>query len=210
MRILIADDDPVSRRILEAKLVKWGYETIVAYDGNEAWQILQSDDPPSLAILNWMMPGMEGVEVCRKLRQKTMASYCYIIILTALDKEDDIVVGMEAGADDYLVKPFRPNELWARLRAGKRILDMQNELLATGESREKLIFELREALARIKTLSGMLPICAACKKIRDDKGYWNQLEVYFSEHADVLFSHCLCPDCADRAVKDFDELKRVN
>jgi len=209
MRILIAEDDPVSRRILQAKLVKWGYETVVASDGNEAWQILESADAPQLAILNWMMPGMEGVEVCRKLRQKAMKTYSYIIILTALDREEDIVIGMEAGADDYLTKPFRANELRARIRAGRRILDMQNELLSAGEARESLIIELRNALARIRTLSGMLPICASCKKIRDDKGYWNQLEAYISEHADVFFSHGLCPDCTMKAYAELKELKEL-
>lgn len=207
MRILIAEDDPVSRRILEAKLIRWGYEVTVTCNGLDALQGLESADAPRLAILNWMMPGMEGVEVCRRLRQKATTPYSYIIILTALDRVDDIVSGMEAGADDYLTKPFRSNELWARLRAGRRILDMQNELLKAGDDRDSLIAQLRDAITSIRTLSGMLPICAACKKIRDDKGYWNQLEAYISDHADVLFSHCLCPDCAVKAFDEFEKLK---
>lgn len=198
MRILIADDDPVSRRILEAKLVRWGYEVAVARDGAGAWQAIESADPPQLAILNWIMPGMDGVEVCRRARQRGKeALYTYIILLTARDREQDLVAGMEAGADDYICKPFRPDELRVRLRAGERVIEMEN-------GRKRLIHELREALQKVKTLSGMLPICAQCKKIRDDKGYWNQLESYISEHADVFFSHCLCPACAERALAELE------
>jgi two-component system, cell cycle response regulator len=130
MRILIAEDDPVSRRVLQAHLTKWGYEVVVTNDGVEAWNVLQKDDPPPLAILDWMMPSMDGTEVIRRLRQRDDASYVYVLLLTAKSQKEDIVAGLEAGADDYLVKPFDAHELRARIRTGKRILDLQNQLVA--------------------------------------------------------------------------------
>jgi two-component system, cell cycle response regulator len=130
MRILIAEDDPVSRRVLQAHLTKWGYEVVVTTDGFEAWNILQKDDPPPLAILDWMMPSMDGTEVIRKLRERRDVSYVYVLLLTAKGQKEDIVAGLEAGADDYLIKPFDAHELRARIRTGKRILDLQNQLVA--------------------------------------------------------------------------------
>jgi two-component system, cell cycle response regulator len=130
MRILIAEDDPVSRRVLQAHLSKWGYQVVVTKNGLEAWNVLQKDDPPPLAILDWMMPAMDGTEVIRKLRQRGEASYVYVLLLTAKSQKEDIVAGLEAGADDYLVKPFDAHELRARIRTGKRILDLQNQLVA--------------------------------------------------------------------------------
>ena len=123
MRILIAEDDRISRRLLERKLASWGYEVVSCTNGAEAWQALHRDDAPSLAILNWMMPGMDGVEVCREIRKQKHPGYTYIILLTARDRKRDIVEGIEAGADDYVTKPFNPHELKVRIRAGRRILD---------------------------------------------------------------------------------------
>jgi two-component system cell cycle response regulator len=133
VNILVADDDPVSRRVLEATLSKWGYAVVSATDGDQAWSILQSEDAPRLAILDWVMPGMDGVEVCRALRDRTEAPYVYTILLTARDNKDDLVEGMGSGADDYIIKPFNAHELKVRLRAGRRILDLQQTLLETQE-----------------------------------------------------------------------------
>ena len=135
MKILFAEDDPVSRRGLSAILKKWGYEVLQARDGNEAWQVLQRGDAPQLAILDWMMPGLDGVEVCRRMRQFRNEPYTYILLLTARTQQEDIVAGLEAGADDYLTKPFHTHELQVRLRAGRRILDLQTALIG---AREKL------------------------------------------------------------------------
>ena len=129
MRILIAEDDAVSRRLLERKLGMWGYQVLTCSDGTEAWQVLRGEESPSLAILNWMMPGMDGVQICREVRKLKRGNYTYIILLTARDQKEDIVEGIEAGADDYVTKPFNPHELNVRVRAGRRILDMQSELL---------------------------------------------------------------------------------
>jgi two-component system cell cycle response regulator len=134
MRILIAEDDPSFRRLLEETLAMWGYNVVVAENGDAALQILQSEDPPRLAMLDWMMPGMEGVEVCRKVREKMKEPYTYIILLTSQQGDEDLVTGMEAGADDYITKPFLHNELRLRLRAGRRIIELQNELIAARDT----------------------------------------------------------------------------
>jgi diguanylate cyclase (GGDEF)-like protein len=133
MRLLIAEDDPVFRPLLEEILIKWGYEVVVAQDGNEAYRILQSENAPKLAILDWKMPGMEGVEVCQKVRENEEQNYTYIILLTSQQRDEDLVTGMEAGADDYIIKPYKLNEMRVRLRAGRRIIELQNELLAARE-----------------------------------------------------------------------------
>lgn len=137
MRVLIAEDDPVSRRVLEAHLTKWGYEVQVTCDGQEAWAALQADDCPHLAILDWMMPAMDGVDVVRNLRAKQSSKYIYTLLLTAKGQKEDIVAGLEAGADDYLTKPFDAHELNARIRTGRRILDLQHELLSVQDALRK-------------------------------------------------------------------------
>jgi len=133
MNILVAEDDPVSRRLLETRLARWGYQTTSASNGEEAWRLLQLEDAPRLVILDWMMPGMDGVEVCRKVRTRGGEPYTYIILLTAKDSKDDVILGLEAGADDYLTKPFNAHELEVRLRAGRRIVDLQAELIRARE-----------------------------------------------------------------------------
>jgi two-component system cell cycle response regulator len=137
-RILIAEDDPVSRRVLQALLTKWGYDVVVATDGLEALRILESRESPRIAVLDWMMPGMEGVQVCQRLREDTSRAYVYLLLLTARSQRDDLVRGLESGADDYLTKPFDAQELRARLHVGKRILELQDNLIT---AREKLLFQ---------------------------------------------------------------------
>ena len=132
-RVLIAEDDPVSRRMLEAFLEKWGYQVVTATDGLDAVRILESKDAPALAVLDWMMPGLEGPEVCRRVRAHPDRPYVYILLLTARSQRDDLLRGLESGADDYLTKPFDASELRARLRVGQRILDLQNGLIAARE-----------------------------------------------------------------------------
>jgi DNA-binding response OmpR family regulator len=188
MKVLIADDDFISRRVLEVRLVKSGYEVVKAEDGARAWEILESEDAPSLAILDWMMPGLAGPEICRRLRGREAGGYVYVILLTARGRSDDVVAGLESGADDYVTKPFDWKELETRLRAGTRILELQSEL---GHKVE----ELESALAHVRTLQGLLPICMHCKRIRDDSNTWHQLETYIESHSNVLFTHSLCKTC---------------
>jgi diguanylate cyclase (GGDEF)-like protein len=134
VRILLADDDLITRTVQEDTLSSWGYEVVTAADGLEAWQILQQEDPPRLAILDWMMPGMDGVEVCREIRRRREEPYIYMLLLTTRAEKEDIIEGLDAGADDYLVKPFDPHELKVRLRAGRRIVDLQEELISARET----------------------------------------------------------------------------
>jgi diguanylate cyclase (GGDEF)-like protein len=138
MKILIADDDPVSCRLLDRLLVKWGYELIAAHDGTEAWAVLQAENAPRVALLDWMMPGIDGLEICRRVRARSSQPYVYIMLLTANDKVGNLVEGLESGADDYLTKPFHPQELRARLRVGLRMLDLESHLV---EARENLRFK---------------------------------------------------------------------
>jgi len=135
VQVLIADDDMISRRLLEATLTRWGYEVVITHDGIEAWEVLQKINTPVLAILDWMMPGMDGVEVCRKVRQRVQEPYIYLLLLTTKGLKEHLIEGLDAGADDYLTKPFDPHELRVRLRAGNRIVTLQAELIA---AREKL------------------------------------------------------------------------
>ncbi len=130
MRVLIAEDDPISRRLIEKTLTKWNYDVVVACDGHEAMKLLKYAQAPRLAILDWMMPGMDGVQICREIRKNTDQPYTYIILLTAKSRKDDIIEGLDAGADDYITKPFDTHELKARLRAGSRILDLQSALIS--------------------------------------------------------------------------------
>jgi two-component system, cell cycle response regulator len=134
MQVLIAEDDPISRRVLEATLSRWGYEVLVACDGQEAWDVYQQDDPPKLAILDWMMPKIDGAEVCKRVRSVNGKDYTYIILLTAKGRKEDIIEGLDRGADDYIVKPFDSGELQVRLRAATRILKLQADLLAAQEA----------------------------------------------------------------------------
>ena len=134
MRVLIADDDPVSRRILQARLTEWGYEVVICPDGRQASAALQAPDAPRLAILDWMMPGRNGIDICRELRNLAQESYIFIILLTTKDRREDLLTALDAGADEYLTKPYDPAELKARLRSGQRILDLQAELIAARDA----------------------------------------------------------------------------
>jgi diguanylate cyclase (GGDEF)-like protein len=135
VRILIAEDDAISRRLLETILKKWGYDVVVAQDGVAAWSVLKQPDSPRLAILDWMMPGMDGIEVCHRIRERgNDVPYVYVLLLTARIQREDLLHGMEAGADDYVTKPFDANELKVRLRAGRRILDLQEQLMSAQEA----------------------------------------------------------------------------
>ena len=194
MKILIAEDDQISRGVLEAALVKRGYDVVVTSNGQEAWEVLQREDAPQMAILDWMMPIMDGLEVCRKVRAREGGPFVYIIILTAKGRKEDITTGLGAGGDDYVTKPFNAKELHARVQVGVRIINLQNSLV-------EHVGKLQDALSRVKQLQGMLPICAYCKKIRNDRNYWQQVENYISEHSEVKFSHGICPECYEKLVE---------
>ena len=128
-RVLIAEDDPIFRRVLQSWLQKWNYSVTALENGLDAWQLLQQDDCPPMAILDWVMPGLDGIDVCRRIRSHQQGAYKYLLLLTSKESKEDVVAGLEAGADDYLTKPFDVNELRARVRAGKRILELQGALV---------------------------------------------------------------------------------
>jgi two-component system, cell cycle response regulator len=160
MKVLIADDSATSRIMLRSALSRWGYEVVVAEDGDQAWKILAAADAPPMAILDWVMPELTGPEVCRRVRETRREPYTYILLLTSKNTKDETVEGLEAGADDYIVKPFDQHELQVRLRAGKRIIDLQMDLLQARE-------ELRERAN--KDLLTMLPNRAAISVALDQE-----------------------------------------
>ena len=175
MRVLIAEDDAVSRRILETLLQRWGYEVTTTGDGDAAWDALQQTDAPSLAILDVMMPGIDGLEICRRLRESPLTMPPYIILLTAKHGVEEIVKGIEAGADDYLTKPYNRDELRVRVQVGARIVELQTKLA-------ERVAQLEAALEHVRQLQGILPICSYCKRIRNDSDYWQTVEGYIADH----------------------------
>lgn len=198
MRVLIADDDIVTATRLKGLLTSWGYEAVAVSDGPAAITALTAPDAPALALLDWMMPGADGLEVCRRIREHASGQSIYVILLTARAGHGDVVAGFDSGADDYLSKPFDADELRARLKAGARIIELQRRLSAN-------VTELTEALAQVRKLSGLLPICSYCKSIRDDSNYWHAVEEFVTDHADVQFSHGICPKCLEHALHEVDE-----
>jgi two-component system, cell cycle response regulator len=165
-RILIAEDDSVSRRVLEAFLVKWGYEVVSASDGTQAWEILSQEDSPRIAVLDWMMPGLEGVQICSRLRRITDRPYTYVLLLTARAQKQDMLDALKAGADDYLSKPFDSEELKARLNVGLRILKLQDDLIA---AKDALLYQathdfLTGVANRAEVLSAMQREIARCRR----------------------------------------------
>jgi DNA-binding response OmpR family regulator len=194
MRILIADDEATSRHLIQATLGGWGFEVLVAVDGCEALRVLQGSRGPEIAMLDWMMPGIDGLEVCRRVRATMPNAATYIILVTARGGLENVVRGLEAGADDYITKPFDPRELRARLHVGVRIVQLQKALMERFQ-------ELEDALKRVKQLQGLFPICSYCKKIRNDRNYWEQVDAYITSHSEAQFSHGVCPDCYEIHLK---------
>lgn len=196
MRILIAEDDITSRSILVSVLRKAGHAVVETANGLEAWEALQKPDAPKLAILDWMMPGLDGIDVVQRIRAIASDQPPYILMLTSKTDKAAMIAGLDAGANDYLAKPFDVGELRARIEVGRRMVELQAMLA------EK-IGELQRALNEIKTLRGIVPICASCKKIRDDAGFWQQVDVYVRDHSEAEFSHGICPECMKRLYPEF-------
>jgi len=187
MRILVAEDEAVSRRILTATLEGLGHEVTGAPDGREAWGEFERKPFP-VVISDWMMPDLDGLELCRRIRAADHTKYTYIILLTALGGKGHYLRGMDAGADDFLMKPLDPAELRVRLRVAERILGLQ---------------------AEVRQLEGLLPICSYCKRIRDEKDAWTRVEAYIASRTDATFTHGVCPDCKETVLKpELERLKR--
>ncbi len=194
MIVLVADDLDVNRKLLRTLLTADGFKVVEASNGVDAFNFLQGTTGPMVGLIDWEMPEMEGVEVCRQARALVDTPPLYLILLTVRDSKQDIVTGLQAGANDYITKPFDRTELLARVTIGKQMVELQQTLT-------ERVAELREALISVKQLGGLLPICSYCKKIRDDQNYWQQVESYVGEHSHAKFSHSICPQCYEDIVK---------
>ena len=202
MKILVAEDDAVTRRMLVVTLERLGWDVITADDGNAAWRVfetLEGKDAPEMAVLDWMMPGIEGIEICRRLHTTPGFELVYIILVTSRGGKEDLSYGLAAGANDYITKPFDPVELEARVRVGQRVVKLQRSLAAR-------VTEVEAALAHVQRLQGLLPICSYCKKVRNEANYWEQVESYFATHSDLDFTHSICPQCTEKMLREVDAL----
>jgi len=193
--ILIVDDLPSNIQALSAA-IGGDYTVFFALNGEEALSQTRNLKP-DLILLDVVMPGMTGLDVCMKLKEDPELSDIPVIFITAYGQEDEEIAGLKLGAVDYISKPFNP--ALVRLRVGNYIeLKRRHDVL---QQRTK---ELEEALKNVKMLKGLLPICASCKKIRNDNGYWDQLEKYFCDHSEIMFTHGLCPDCINKLYPGLD------
>jgi sigma-B regulation protein RsbU (phosphoserine phosphatase) len=193
MTVLIADDLDVNRKLLRTLLSPEGYDVVEASNGTEALAILQNAREPLVGLIDWEMPQIEGIEVCRQARALNPIPL-FLILVTVRNSKQDVVSGLQAGANDYITKPFDKTELLARVKIGSQMVELQQALTQHVE-------ELKEALISVKQLSGLLPICSYCKKIRDDQNYWTQVEAYVGKHSEARFSHSICPTCYEEIVK---------
>ena len=191
--VLIADDDKLTLNVLNDTLTRAGYDVLTAADGEQAWRKLEQSKAV-VAILDWLMPGVEGVEIVRRAHKDPRFINCYFILLTGKSATEDLVEGLKAGASDYLRKPFEEAELLARVEVGVRFIELQQKLADR-------VKELETALTQVKRLEGLLPICSYCKRIRNEQDYWERVDAYISQHANVRFSHNICPQCYEKHVK---------
>ncbi len=190
--ILLADDDKLTLSVLSDVLTRAGYDVITATDGDQAWKKLQESNA-QVAILDWIMPGVEGIEICRRANGDPKMVNRYFILLTGKNSTEDLVAGLQAGASDYLRKPFDETELLARVEVGVRFVELQRKLAERVE-------ELERALTQVRRLEGLLPICSYCKRIRNEQDYWERVDAYISQHANVRFTHNICPECYTKHV----------
>ncbi len=196
-RVLVVDDEPVNLQVVRNYLAVEDFDLTLASSGEQALRLLE-EETFDLVLLDVMMPRISGYEVCRSLREHHSLSDLPVIFLTAKTRGSDVVAGMALGANDYLTKPISKDRLLARVRPHLELLHVHRNL-------EDLV---EEKISQIKVLSGLLPICATCKKIRDDEGYWSQLELFIDRHSEARFSHGICPDCLEQYYEQHPELRR--
>jgi len=193
LRILVLDDDAVTRFTLESVIRGAGWSAVATGDPELAFEILTGPDAPPIALIDWQMPTLSGVDLCRRVRQADPAARPYLIFVTANSTSNDIVIGLDAGADGYMTKPIAADELQARVRAGLRTIALQQDLRT----------RLQEAEAesvRTKPLRELLPVCCYCRRIRDEQQQWSTLEQYLMQRVDVRFTHGFCPSCFEHHV----------
>lgn len=194
MRILIADDDDVSRLELASLLTRHGHELTAVADGPPAWDILRGDDPPRLAVLDWLMDEMDGVDVCRRVRERPELGGVHLILLTSRGDREHILEGLRAGADDYVTKPFDGDELLNRVRVGAGIVELQSGLAAEFHGPGS-------APGRADRRRGLLPTCSYCGSIRDSDNFWHEVGSAVRADSAATFSHSICPGCWEAHVK---------
>ena len=196
VRVLVAEDDAKTQKALTFLLQRHGYTATAASDGQAALDILTEPDPPAIVLLDWEMPKLNGLDVCRLLRAMPLRRYIYVIMVTARDSAEDSLAAFAAGADDFLGKPADTAQLLARMRSGERMLALESRL-------EERIAELQTSLALVSQLQRLLPICMYCKKVRDDGDYWQEIDACIHEHTGTDFSHGICPACMEKVRKDY-------
>lgn len=201
--ILVVDDTKMNLMILVKTLGDEGYRVRPALSGAAALEAA-GKEAPDLILLDIMMPDMDGYQVCRTLKKDPLLKDIPVIFISAMDQVEDKIKGFEAGGVDYVSKPFQTKEVLARVGTHLTLRALQRDLESKNTHLEQLNRELRKALTELKTIRGIIPICAHCKKIRDDKGYWTQVEAYFQEFSDAKFSHSICPKCANEYYSDMD------
>ena len=193
MRILVAEDEPVARALLVAQLTRLGHDVEAANDGAEAWERFQAG-PVECVVTDWMMPRMDGLELCRRIRAASDRPWTYVMLLTSREGRESLIEGLEAGADEFMSKPPDPPVMRARLQVAQRLLTLERSL------RER-VASLEHALAEVARLRGILPICMYCKRIQDGPDAWKGIELYVSERSDATFTHGICPSCYERERK---------
>jgi len=201
MKVLIAEDDRATGELLAGTFRRWEYQTTLVPDGTQAWTHLSQAAAPTLAVLDWMMPGMDGPDICRRVRSDLPLANMYLMLVTAREKRSDMIAGLEAGADDYIVKPFNVEELRARVAVAARVVALQEKLT-------EQVAALQAALSSVKQLRGLLPICSYCKRIRGDDSYWQQVEGYIAKHSGAQFSHGICPTCYASINAELDKVEK--
>lgn len=188
MRILIAEDEYTTRLMVQVCLENWGYHVESAVDGDAAWKIMNQANPPEIAILDWEMPGITGDELCRKIKRLERDAPIHVILLTARDSRKDISEGFEAGADDYITKPFNDDELRARIRVAERIVTIQSSLNSS-------LQELKAALDMVDAFQDQVAVCTQCGKIHAHDGTWKDIAGLMTYPVDPRFYEQSCPEC---------------
>lgn len=190
MKILIAEDEYTTRLMVQVCLENWGYSVESVEDGKTAWDLISQKNPPQIAVLDWEMPGISGIELCRKIKRMDRSSPIHVILLTARDSENDINNGFAAGADDYITKPFNDDELRARIRVAERIVTIQSSLNSS-------LKELKEALDMVEAFDETVAVCKQCEKIEAFDGAWRKPAELLQYPVDPRFIEGTCPECKE-------------
>ena len=207
-KVLVVDDDTGILDLSTSILRRAGYEVLEVSTGEECLDAVRTYHP-DLVLLDVRLPDMSGIEVCRQIKSDDSLEDIFVILASGIQiSSEDQAEGLDIGADGYIVRPLSNKEFLARVQAGERIKRAEDALREKEREQEELVSQLRAALIEIKTLKGFIPICASCKKIRNDEGYWDQLEAYISKHTDAVFTHGICPECFEKYKAEMKKLSK--